>query len=159
MGAPIRPQLVADARRRNLEILAGLGGAIRVSRRRRRRSQRALGEDVGLAQTTISLLERGQGGRLSLDTWQLVAMAAGRMLRIELTADIATEPADVGHLAIQELVLRLARGRGVARTFELPTKPAEPWRSADVGLRDDVRHILEIVECWNTFGDVGAAAR
>jgi hypothetical protein len=36
---------------------------------------------------------------------------------------------------------------------------AEPWRSIDVGLLDDQRRRLVLVECWNTIGDVGAAAR
>ena len=45
------------------------------------------------------------------------------------------------------------------RSFEVPTKPADPWRSIDVGLLDDTRRRLIVSECWNTFGDVGAAAR
>ena len=78
----------------------------------------------------------------------------GRMVesRIEATAD-------VGHLAIQELVLRLGRAAGYAGSFELPTRPAEPWRSVDVGLASDARRRLLLSECWNTIGDVGAAAR
>lgn len=159
MGAPRRPQLVADARRRNLTTLGVLGSEVRTSRLRRRLSQRALGADVGLAQTTISLLERGHGGRLSLETWQRLALAPGRTARLTLTADERTEPADAGHLAIQELVLRLGRAAGFARTFELPTRPADPARSVDVGLRDDRRRLLVLVECWNTIGDIGAAAR
>jgi hypothetical protein len=68
-------------------------------------------------------------------------------------------PSDAGHLAMQDLVLRLGRTAGFEGTFELPTRPAEPWRSVDVGLIDHVGKRLVIVECWNTFGDVGAAAR
>jgi hypothetical protein len=60
---------------------------------------------------------------------------------------------------MQELVLRTGRAAGYRGTFELATRPAEPWRSADVGLRDDRRRRLVLVECWNTIGDVGAAAR
>jgi hypothetical protein len=70
-----------------------------------------------------------------------------------------TSPADAGHLAIQELVLRLARTAGAKRFFELATRPAEPWRSADVGMRVDRHRCLVLCECWNTIGDVGAAAR
>src|SRR4051794_12334445 len=58
--------------------------------------------------------------------------------------------ADRGHLAIQELMLRLAKQLGVARFFELPTKPAESTMSADVGWRDDNRRVLILNECWNT---------
>jgi hypothetical protein len=60
---------------------------------------------------------------------------------------------------MQELSLRTGRLAGYAGTFELPTRPAEPWRSVDVGLRDDRRRRLILVECWNTFGDIGASVR
>ncbi len=39
------------------------------------------------------------------------------------------------------------------------TRPAEPWRSVNVGLASPARRQLIQVECWNTIGDVGAAAR
>jgi hypothetical protein len=42
---------------------------------------------------------------------------------------------------------------------ELPTKAAEPWRSIDVALVDDVRRRFAVAECWNTIGDIGASAR
>jgi hypothetical protein len=32
-------------------------------------------------------------------------------------------------------------------------------RSTDVGLRNDQRRVLVLCEIWNTFGDLGAAAR
>lgn len=149
----------ADARRRNLEQLSVLGSEIRRSRRRRRLGQRELARRVGFSQATVSMLERGFGGGLTLDTWQALANAVGRTAHLRLTHDPAAEPADAGHLAIQELVLRLGRQAGFGRTFELPTKPADPGRSADVGLRDDRRRLLELIECWNTISDVGAAAR
>ena len=63
--------------------------------------------------------------------------------------DPSEAPADAGHLAIQELVLRLGRAVGYTGSFELPTRPAEPWRSADVGLASerppaaDPRRVLE----------------
>jgi len=44
-------------------------------------------------------------------------------------------------------------------SFELPTRPAEPWRSVDVGLVAEADKCLIQTECWNTIGDVGAAAR
>jgi hypothetical protein len=68
-------------------------------------------------------------------------------------------PVDAGHLAIQELVLRLGRAAGYDGAFELPTRPAEPWRSIDVGLASRAARRMILVECWNTIGDVGAAAR
>ena len=64
-----------------------------------------------------------------------------------------------GHLAMQELVLRAGRTAGYVARFELATRPAEPWRSTDVGLSDRRHRRLLLVECWNTVGDVGASAR
>jgi hypothetical protein len=66
---------------------------------------------------------------------------------------------DAGHLAIQELVLRLGRAAGYSGSFELPGGRGESWRSIDVGLADPSRQRMLLVECWNTIGDVGAAAR
>jgi hypothetical protein len=60
---------------------------------------------------------------------------------------------------MQELVLRVGRPAGYGGTIELPTKPADPWRSIDVPLIDDKRCRLIVNECWNTFGNVGAAVR
>ena len=152
-------QLTGEARRVNLEQLSRLGAELRGSRQRRRERQKDVSARAGVGRSSLSLIERGRGGSLSLDTWQLLALAVGRRLEFRLTADTLAGPADAGHLAVQELVLRLGRAAGFARTFELPTRPADPARSADVGLRDDRRRLLILVECWNTIGDVGAAAR
>jgi hypothetical protein len=55
--------------------------------------------------------------------------------------------------------LALGRRAGYVRSFELPTRPSDPSRSTEVALRDDERRVLILVECWNTIGDLGAAAR
>lgn len=149
----------AAARQFNREQMSHLGAELRASRARRRFSQAAVAQRASLSPSSVSDIERGWGGSYSMDAIQLIARVVGRTALIKLTADSAAEPADAGHLAIQELVLRLGRRAGFARTFELPTRPADPARSADVGLRDDRRRLLILVECWNTIGDVGAAAR
>lgn len=154
-----RLPLGAEADRRNRAQLARLGLDVRWARRRRRLTQAAVGARIGLHQTTISRLERGAGAGLSLHTWQRVALAVGRPLRLELAHDPLGEPVDAAHLALQELVLRLGRAAGYLGTFELPTRPADPRHSIDVCLRDDRRRRLLIVETWNTFGDLGAARR
>lgn len=154
-----RQELAAEARRRNLDQLAALGGSVKDSRGRRRWTQDELGERAGVSRGSVSRIERGLGGGQSLDTWQRVALAAGTPLIVKLQRDPLEDTADAGHLAMQELVLRVGRRAGFARTFELAMRPSEPWRSTDVGLRNDRRRILLLCECWNTFGDIGAAAR
>jgi transcriptional regulator with XRE-family HTH domain len=154
-----RPRLSSEATRRNLQRLSLLGDDVRSARRRRRLSQRALAERAGVGQTTLSRLERGRGGGLTIDAWQRIAMALGRDIEIRLSRDPIEEPADAGHLAVQELIMRVAAKAGFQRHFEMATRPADPARSADIGLRDDRRRCLVLVEAWNTFGDLGAAGR
>jgi transcriptional regulator with XRE-family HTH domain len=154
-----RPDLAAQAARLNLEQLARLGGDLRAARHRRRLTHEQLGDRAGLSRSAISTIERGRGGSHTLDTWQRLALAVDRPMRIDLRRDSREEPADAGHLAIQELVLRLGRRAGFTGGFELATRPSDPSRSTDVGLRDDRARLLILVECWNTFSDVGAAVR
>lgn len=154
-----RPQLLAEAARLNAELLARLGGELRASRKRRRVTQATLGTMIGVSQSTISLMECGHAGSLSLDVWQRAFVAVDRPLRLDMPRDRLDQPVDAGHLLVQELVLRLARAAGFRSTFELPTRPMDPSRSADVGLRHDAHRILALTECWNLMGDVGAAAR
>ncbi len=122
-------------------------------------TQQQVGELVDVARSTVSAAENGRGAGLTLDTWQRLGLAVGRLLRVELQRDPLEEPADAGHLAIQELILRLGRAAGYRATFELPTRPDDPRRSVDVGLRDDRQRRLLLVEAWNTFGNVGASIR
>jgi transcriptional regulator with XRE-family HTH domain len=152
-------ELAAEARRRNLDQLANLGGQLRGARERRRWTQLQLAERAGISRSALSDVENGRGGGNTLDTWQRLALASGRPLVVRLKRDPLEDVADAGHLAMQELVLRLGRVAGFISSFELATRPAEPWRSTDVGLRDDRRRMLVLCECWNAFGDVGAAAR
>jgi transcriptional regulator with XRE-family HTH domain len=152
-----KPRLDARAERLNRQVLALVGQDLRASRLRRHLSQAALAARVGLSQPTVSRMERGEGGTLSVDVWQRVAIVVDRSLSISLGRDPLEEPADGGHLIIQELVLRLAKKAGYEGTFELPGHGARSLMSTDIGLRHPKRLVL--VECVNTFGDIGAAVR
>lgn len=154
-----RAELAAEAHRRNLEQLARLGGEVRTARHRRQLTQQQVADAAGISRSAESAIERGLGGGHALDTWQRVALAAGRPLIVELQRDRLEDTRDAGHLAIQELVLRLGRRAGFGGAFELQTRPTEPWRSTDVGLRDNPRRVLALIECWNTFGDIGNSTR
>jgi transcriptional regulator with XRE-family HTH domain len=159
MGRRKRTRLLAGAARRAALIAAELGAQVRQRRRRRGWTQRALGARIGLHHSRISQVELGEGGSLTLRDWTALADALDAELFIKLSRDREDEPADAGHLRMQELLLRLGREAGVARLFELPTRPADPTRSVDVGLRDHHRRTLILLEAWNTIADIGAAAR
>lgn len=159
MGTRPRTRLHQDAQRANREQLARLGTDVRAARLRRKLTQSRLGARVGLSQSAVSRAERGLGGGLTLDAWQRIALALAISMRVNLQRDPLGETADAGHLAMQELVLRTGRVAGYRGLVELPTKPAEPWRSIDVALVDDGHRRIAVIECWNTIGDVGTAAR
>jgi len=159
MAGARRTKLSVEADRRNREQLARAGGDLRRQRIQRRWTQQRVGDRAGVGRMVVGRIERGLGGGVTLDAWQRVALAVESPLIIRLQRDLDGETADVAHLRMQELVLKLGRRAGYRGAFELSTRPAESWRSSDAGLRDDVRRRLVLVECWNTIGDVGAAAR
>lgn len=128
-------------------------------RARRKWSQRELARRADLGRLVIGRAERGVGS-LDIGTLERLSIAFGVSLAMGFDRDVRADVADAGHLAIQEIVLRTGRAAGYDEThFELPTRPNEPWRSADVALGSERWMRAIEVECWNTFGDVGAAAR
>jgi transcriptional regulator with XRE-family HTH domain len=153
--------LEREIARRSSAISLALGQAVRAGRIRLSLTQRVVSVRVGISQTAWSRIERGLGGHVPLETWVAIGVALGRPLAVNFSRPLgeARDPADAGHLEIQEFVLRLAGATGRHGIFELPTRPADPARSTDVGLRDDRDRVLIQVECWNTFGDLGAAIR
>ena len=147
---------------REATALAGtLGAAVRIGRRGKRMSLGDLAARVGISRTRIAEIERGEGLGAPLQTWVALGIALDRPLAVSFSRPLGDErrPVDAGHLEIQEHVLGLARATGRHGTFELPSRPADPARSTDVGLRDDRHRVLIQTECWNTFGDLGAAVR
>jgi transcriptional regulator with XRE-family HTH domain len=152
-----QPEIVGA--REAQRIAATLGSQVRATRRRRRVTQVALGRRVGVVQSRISEVERGHGASSALELWISLGVALDRPLAVSFGRDIVVEPVDAGHLAIQELVMRLALANGRMATFELPTRPGVPARSIDVGIRDDRQRVLIVVEIWNRLDDLGAAVR
>lgn len=106
----------------------------------------------------ISRIERGEV-RLDLELLERIAIVFGLPLNVHLGRDPREDVADAGHLAMQELLLRLGRANGLDRQLELPTRPTEPWRSIDVVVASEPRRLAIAIECWNTIGDFGAAVR
>jgi transcriptional regulator with XRE-family HTH domain len=153
-----RPALAAEAERRLRERLTHIAGDAKAMRTRRSWTQRELADLSGLGRMVVSRLERGVGP-LDLETLERMGVALDVPVNAGFGRDPRRDVADAGHLAVQELVLRLGRARGFAGGFELATRPAEPWRSIDVVLASEAKVRMICVECWNSIGDIGAAAR
>jgi len=154
-----RPRLAIEAERRAREQRARIGAEIQTLRERRRLTRTELAKRAGLGRMVEGQIERGVANP-DLEALQRIAVALGRPLVVSFAGRDAEDlPAGAGHLAMQELVLRIGRGAGYTGFFELATRPAEPWRSADIGLAAPTAQRLVHVECWNTIGDIGAAVR
>jgi len=153
-----RPRLAAEADRRVAERRARIGAQVREARGRRGWSQLEVARRAGLGRLVVGRIERGIVP-LDVDGLERISAALGVALIVQFGRDLIEDVADAGHLAIQELVLTTAKAAGFNASFELPTRPAESWRSVDAGLANDARRILIAAECWNTIGDIGAAAR
>lgn len=154
-----RGELAIQVERRLQEQRARLGAEIQALRERRGWTRIELAQRAGLGRMVVSRIERGIANP-DLEGLQRLAVALDRPLTVDFGGrDPQASVNDAGHLGIQELILRLGAAVGAAGTFELPTRPAEPWRSADIGLLFDRERRLVHAECWNTIGDVGAAAR
>ena len=160
-GRIVRRQAVIEGAREAQALAATLGGGVRAGRTAKNVTLAALSARVGLSRARLSQIERGEGSGTPLRVWIALGVALGRPLAVSFTRPLGESrgPADAGHLEIQEHVLGLARTTGRHGTFELPTRPSDPSRSTDVGLRDDRHRVLIQTECWNTFGDLGAAIR
>ena len=122
-------------------------------------TQQRVADRMGISRTRYSGMERGQGASAPLEVWFRAAAVLDRPLAVSLSRDVTSPLADAGHVAAQELVLRLARRHGRAGRFELPTRAARSAGSVDVGLRDDPCRVLMLIEIWNALSDLGAAAR
>lgn len=158
--ARVRSRDVIAGHREAIAIAATLGGIVRSARRARRWTLAQLAPRVGLGVSRLSDIERGVGTRVPLETWIALGIALERPLAVSFTPALSTVSArDAGHLEIQEFLLQLARATGRPSTFEVPTRPADPSRSTDVGIRDPATRTRILAECWNTFGDLGSAVR
>lgn len=166
MSEPLRTrrrstEAIREAGRLCSAIALALGQSVRAGRERLGITQETLAARVEVDQSRISQIERGLGRGVPLELWVAIGVALGRSLAISFTRPLgeAREPADAGHLAMQERLLELARATGRTATFELPTRPADPRHSIDICVRDARHRVLLVEEAWNTFGDIGAAIR
>jgi transcriptional regulator with XRE-family HTH domain len=159
MGRVRRSEARISGARLSANLVASAGIEVRESRRRRRLTQSALAQRVGISQARLAEIEAGDGRGAPLEVWFAIAQALGRYLRFEFARDPQADVADAGHLAIQELVIRVAKAAGWEVQLEAKSRAWESNHSIDVRLVDRSQSQVVIVECWNTFGELGAAAR
>jgi len=156
-SAPQRRARLEVAGDREAQALAShLGREIRAARHRLGMTQAQLAARAGIRQSWLGEIERGGGRGVPLGVWVALGLVIGRPVAVGFSRETSAATRDAGHLAIQELVLRLARGHTVARAFELATPSLG---SIDCVLRDERRRILILIEIWNRLDDVGAARR
>jgi transcriptional regulator with XRE-family HTH domain len=153
-----RGAVPTEAARRWQERRATIGRTVRSMRMLRGWTQADLGERSGMGRMMVSRIEGGMSA-IDADVLERLGVAFGVPVLLGFGRDPMEDVADAGHLAIQELALRLARAAGFTAQFELATRPQTPRHSIDVAVADDRRRIAIVIECWNTFGDIGAAAR
>lgn len=153
-----RGTIAIEAARRWHERRVKLGREARSMRIARRWTQGELGERAGIGRMMVVRIEAGTAA-LDAEVLERLGTAFGVPVLLGFGRDPLDDVPDAGHLAMQELALRLGRRGGFERQFELPTRPQNPRHSADCALGDDRRKVAILEECWNTFGDIGAGAR
>ena len=150
-----RPDAAVEGARLASFAARKAGAEVKAARNRRHLSQAALASKVAISRPRLSDVEAGDGAGVPLETWFAIAKALGLYLRFEFGRDPQQELRDAGHLDIQELVVRVAAHAGWKPEWE--SRSRERW--IDVRLRDRQGNRIVIVECWNTFGDLGEALR
>ena len=154
-----RPAARIIGRQRAAKELLRAGQVVLEARHRRRRTQASLAKEVGISRSRLAAIEAGRGGGAPADVWFALGEALGIHLRFEFGRDPQAELRDAGHADIEELVLRLAKPAGWERAWEARSGGWGSDRSVDVRLIAHRRRRIAIVECWNTFGDLGEAGR
>lgn len=132
-----------------------LGCSVRNGRRQRRLTQQSLARQVGISRQRLGDIEAGRGAAVPTADWFALARALGIYLRFEFGRDPQQQLRDAGHLDIQQLVVRVATAAGWRAEWESRTS----GRWTDVRLEHPKTGRLLVVECWNTFGDLGEAIR
>lgn len=150
-----RSQALIVGEQRAAQAAVSLGQSVRSARRRRRLTQQALADRVGISRQRIGDVELGKSLALPMSVWFALGEALGIYLRFEFGRDPQAGLRDAGHLDIQELVMRVA----IAAGWKAEWESRSGRRSIDVRLEDRQRRRILIVECVNTLGDLGEAMR
>jgi transcriptional regulator with XRE-family HTH domain len=136
------------------EIAAMLGDRLRRARQEGRWRQTDIAERAGVSQATISRMELGGGGSITLDTWSAVASATGLRLTADLRSntDAAREAAPAARRC-HSLIVDEAQGGGWTAVTEIASDLIETV------LFRPLRGEVVIVRVWDAIASVDAAAR
>lgn len=128
--------------------LVRLGLGIRALRRRRGWRQRDLAAAAGVSQTTVSLIERGQSDRASLQAIQAVAAAidARLVLEIRWRAGDLDRLLDADHGRLTGFLVRRLRDWGWEARAEVTYEAARRSGSVDILAWHAERRILLVIE-------------
>jgi transcriptional regulator with XRE-family HTH domain len=162
MRRPKSTNAATAGRREAAAIAATLGGDAKRARAARRATQAQVASRIGVSRSRYADLERGEGAAAPLELWVQVGIALGRPLAVAFSRDLespSSGPLDAGHLAGQELVLRLARQHGRHPDVELTLGSGRQPHTADVVLRDQRQRTLMLLEILNRITDLGGSAR
>ena len=103
-------------------------------------------------------MERGLGTGAAVGAWISIGIVVGRPFAARIRGRCCRN-LERRAISLPRTILQLTRAHGTVGTFELPTRPAPNATYIDVGIRDDRRGILSVIEIWNRFDELGAGAR
>ena len=133
-----------------------LSRATRFLRRRRTWRQQDLAERVGVSRETISRLERGEIGGITLTFLDRIASALGATLLIELRwhGEQLDRLMDSAHASLEELTVQALRARNWTSEVEVSFNwYGDRGRCDAVAFHSETRNLL-IVEAKTRLGDV-----
>src|SRR3954468_6401339 len=111
-----RSELSIQASSRGREQRIRIGGEVRAMRERRGLTGTELARRAGIGRMVQSRVERG-ATNLDLEVLHRIGLALGGPLVVTFGRDTLEAPADAGHLAAQDLILRIGTDAGYAGTF------------------------------------------
>ena len=138
-----------------------LGDRLRRARHRGRWSQADVADRAGVSQATISRMELGAGGSITLDTWSAVAAATGVRLVADLRSEAGREPAWPDWEACPATAARRCHALidDEARRGGWTAVTHIAGDTIETVLARPVRGEVAIVRVWDALASVDAAAR
>jgi len=143
-------------------LLLQVGGTVRTARRAIGWTQARLGREVGLAQSVISLIERGRSPELSVATAVRVLTALDVAIDVRLFAALVANPRsarDGAHARCVTYVGRCLEREGWLVAREVAVGEGR-WKGfVDILAYHPVEHVVLVIEIKTEIRDLGALER